>query len=206
MLSAPQSVNVTHLREDFSAALLLWLELLGSSLTSESLSPSPALGTLSSIALNGGEGRGEEALIKTFDIPAPAPSRHGIKSPLVAAPPPCVVVNNFLLFRNPSFLRPFAPLCGHQFPALDPCCAPLRLRVLVLNPLRLRFCRAVLSIAGKAGAGTRLQRSKVHDHQNNPGFFHAASINPEFASVEWPGEVDLCPQTMILVGNEVTSF
>ena len=65
MLSAPQSVNVTHLREDFSAALLLWLELLGSSLTSESLSPSPALGTLSSIALNGGEGRGEEALIKT---------------------------------------------------------------------------------------------------------------------------------------------
>jgi hypothetical protein len=45
---------------------------------SEYLPPSPALGTLSSIALNGGEGRGEEALLKTFEIPAPAPSPHGV--------------------------------------------------------------------------------------------------------------------------------
>ena len=57
---------------------------------SEYLPPSPVLGTLSSIALNGGEGRGEEALLKTFEIPAPAPSRPGVKSPLVAALPRCV--------------------------------------------------------------------------------------------------------------------
>ena len=36
----------------------------------EYLPPSPSLGTLSSMALNGGEGRGEEALLKTPNVPS----------------------------------------------------------------------------------------------------------------------------------------
>ena len=58
----------------------------------------------------------------------------------------------------------------------------------------------------RVGEGRPPQDSNVHGHQNRLGVFNTASINPEFASVEWPGGVDLCPQTMIVAGNEVTSF
>jgi len=37
----------------------------------ENLAAAPALGTLSSILINGGEGRGEEALIKTLAVTSP---------------------------------------------------------------------------------------------------------------------------------------
>jgi len=29
-----------------------------------------------------------------------------------------------------------------------------------------------------------------------PGVFNAVTINPDFGCVEWPGGVDLCPETM----------
>jgi hypothetical protein len=38
-----------------------------------------------------------------------------------------------------------------------------------------------------------------------PQIFNAVSINPDFGCVEWPGGVDLCPDTMHQVMTGVTA-
>ena len=39
----------------------------------------------------------------------------------------------------------------------------------------------------------------------DPGIFNAVTINPDFGCVEWPGGIDLCPETMHQVISSVES-
>ena len=39
----------------------------------------------------------------------------------------------------------------------------------------------------------------------DPGIFNAVAINPDFGCVEWPGGVDLCPETMHQVMSSAES-
>ena len=40
------------------------------------------------------------------------------------------------------------------------------------------------------------RRGRVFLKLLDPGVFNAVAINPDFGCVEWPGGVDLCPETM----------
>jgi hypothetical protein len=47
------------------------------------------------------------------------------------------------------------------------------------------------------------QRGGVFLKLPDPGVFNAVVINPDFGCVEWPGGVDLCPDTMYQVISRV---
>jgi hypothetical protein len=71
------------------------------------------------------------------------------------------------------------------------------IRVVSAKPLP--GCRLQVAFSdGVAGifAVEPQRRGGVFTKLLEPGIFNAVTVNPDFGCVEWPGGIDLCPDTM----------